>query len=41
MLHVHARYLRRLERDGLLNRELEFLPTDKQIGRAAARPGRA
>ncbi|MEO3871222.1 NAD-glutamate dehydrogenase [Nonomuraea sp. B12E4] len=29
MLHIHARYLRRLERDGLVNRELEFLPSDK------------
>jgi glutamate dehydrogenase len=26
MLHVHARYLRKLERDGKLSRRLEFLP---------------
>ncbi|MEO5875547.1 MAG: NAD-glutamate dehydrogenase domain-containing protein, partial [Streptosporangiaceae bacterium] len=31
MMHVHARYLRRLERDGLLKRKLEFLPDDKAI----------
>jgi glutamate dehydrogenase len=31
MLHVHTRYLRRLERDGLLDRELEFLPSDKML----------
>ncbi|MGW0073642.1 NAD-glutamate dehydrogenase domain-containing protein, partial [Streptosporangium sandarakinum] len=31
MLHIHARQLRRLERAGLLNRELEFLPSDKTI----------
>lgn len=31
MLHIHARYLRRLERDGLVNRELEFLPPDKTL----------
>ncbi|MEU4326137.1 NAD-glutamate dehydrogenase [Nonomuraea dietziae] len=31
MLHIHARYLRRLERDGLVNRELEFLPSDKTL----------
>ncbi|MFE3453375.1 NAD-glutamate dehydrogenase [Nonomuraea sp. NPDC059194] len=31
MLHVHARYLRRLEREGLVNRELEFLPSDKTL----------
>ncbi|GII91075.1 NAD-glutamate dehydrogenase [Sinosporangium siamense] len=31
MLHIHSRYLRRLERDGLLNRELEFLPSDKVL----------
>jgi glutamate dehydrogenase len=31
MLHVHARYLRKLERDGRLNRRLEFLPDDKAI----------
>ncbi|GAA2906481.1 NAD-glutamate dehydrogenase [Streptosporangium fragile] len=31
MLHVHARQLRKLERDGLLNRGLEFLPSDKTL----------
>jgi len=31
MLHIHARYLRRLEREGLVNRELEFLPSDKVL----------
>ncbi|MFC4058105.1 NAD-glutamate dehydrogenase [Planomonospora corallina] len=31
MLHIHARYLRRLERAGLVNRELEFLPSDKTL----------
>ena len=39
MLHVHARYLRKLERDGLVNRELEFLPVGQDARRAA--PGRA
>jgi glutamate dehydrogenase len=31
MLHVHGRYLRRLERDGKLRRRLEVLPTDKEL----------
>ncbi|HEY5663947.1 MAG TPA: NAD-glutamate dehydrogenase [Ilumatobacter sp.] len=31
MVNVHARYLDQLEREGWLNRELEFLPSDKQI----------
>ncbi len=31
MVNVHARYLDQLEREGWLDRELEFLPTDKQI----------
>jgi glutamate dehydrogenase len=31
MMHVHARYQRKLERDGLLNRKLEFLPDDKAM----------
>ncbi|WP_061299405.1 NAD-glutamate dehydrogenase [Herbidospora cretacea] len=31
MLHIHTRYLRRLERQGQLNRALEFLPTDKVL----------
>jgi glutamate dehydrogenase len=31
MLHVHARYLRKLEREGRLKRRLEFLPDDKAL----------
>jgi glutamate dehydrogenase len=31
MMHVHSRYLRRLERDGKLKRRLEFLPDEKTI----------
>ncbi|MFF0448301.1 NAD-glutamate dehydrogenase [Streptomyces sp. NPDC004609] len=31
LLHAHQRYMRRLVRDGDLNRALEFLPTDRQI----------
>ncbi len=31
LLHAHQRFMRRLGRDGELNRELEFLPTDRQI----------
>ncbi|MDJ0461203.1 NAD-glutamate dehydrogenase [Streptomyces sp. H27-C3] len=31
LLHAHQRFMRRLSRDGHLNRELEFLPTDRQI----------
>lgn len=31
LLHAHQRYMRRLGRDGALNRELEYLPTDRQI----------
>ncbi|MUN36652.1 NAD-glutamate dehydrogenase [Actinomadura litoris] len=31
MLHVHARHLRKLERDGRLKRRLEFLPDDKAL----------
>jgi glutamate dehydrogenase len=31
MLHVHARYLRKLEREGRLRRELEALPGDREI----------
>ena len=31
MLHIHSRYLRKLERDGLVNRRLEFLPVDKAL----------
>ncbi|GAA3117708.1 NAD-glutamate dehydrogenase [Planomonospora alba] len=31
MLHIHGRYLRRLERAGLVDRGLEFLPSDKVL----------
>ena len=31
LLDVHSRYIRRMERDGKLDRGLEFLPSDKQI----------
>jgi glutamate dehydrogenase len=31
MLHVHSRYLRKMERDGKLRRRLEFLPDDKAL----------
>jgi glutamate dehydrogenase len=31
MLHLHARYLRKLEREGKLKRRLEFLPDDKTL----------
>lgn len=31
MVNVHARYLDQLEVEGLIDRALEFLPTDKQI----------
>jgi glutamate dehydrogenase len=31
MLHVHARYIRKLERDGRIQRRLDVLPGDKEI----------
>ena len=31
MVNVHARYLNSLEAEGWINRQLEYLPTDKQI----------
>ncbi|WP_127359483.1 NAD-glutamate dehydrogenase [Actinacidiphila soli] len=31
LLHAHQRYIRRLVREGHLDRALEFLPTDRQI----------
>jgi glutamate dehydrogenase len=31
MIDVHARYLRALEQEGLIDRSLEFLPTEKQF----------
>ena len=36
MVNVHARYLEALETDGELDRQLEFLPTDKQIAERQA-----
>ncbi len=33
LLHVHADWMRRLERAGRLDRELEFLPNSKEIAR--------
>jgi glutamate dehydrogenase len=32
MVDVHARYIRALEQSGRLNRELEFLPGDEELG---------
>jgi glutamate dehydrogenase len=31
MLHVHARYIRKLERDGKVRRRLDVLPNDREI----------
>jgi glutamate dehydrogenase len=31
MLHVHARYIRKLERDGRIRRRLDVLPGDKEV----------
>ena len=31
LMHAHQRFIRRLEREGHLDRPLEFLPTDRQI----------
>ncbi|MFF1696776.1 NAD-glutamate dehydrogenase [Streptomyces sp. NPDC058257] len=31
LLHAHQRFMRRLGKQGHLNRELEFLPTDRQV----------
>jgi glutamate dehydrogenase len=31
LLHAHQRFIRRLVRDGRLDRQLEFLPSDRQI----------
>jgi len=40
MLHVHARYIRRLERDGRIRRRLDVLPGDREIAeRRSARTG--
>jgi glutamate dehydrogenase len=40
MLHVHARYIHKLERDGRLRRKLDVLPADREIAeRRTARGG--
>jgi glutamate dehydrogenase len=40
LLHVHARYIHKLERDGRVSRKLDVLPTDREIAeRRAARTG--
>jgi len=31
MLHVHTRYIRKLERDGMIRRRLDVLPNDREI----------
>jgi glutamate dehydrogenase len=36
MLHVHSRYLRKLERDGRIRRRLDALPGDRQIAERRA-----
>ena len=36
LLDAHGRLMRRLVKDGLLNRELEFLPNDKQLAERRA-----
>jgi glutamate dehydrogenase len=36
MLHVHGRYLRKLERDGKLRRRLEVLPGEKELAERRA-----
>jgi glutamate dehydrogenase len=36
MVNVHARYLEALEADGVIDRALEYLPTDKQIAERQA-----
>ena len=40
LLHVHARYIHKLERDGRVSRKLDVLPSDREIAeRRAARIG--
>jgi len=40
MLHVHARYIHKLERDGRIQRKLDVLPTEREIAeRRRARSG--
>ncbi|MEC4019633.1 NAD-glutamate dehydrogenase [Streptomyces sp. H27-D2] len=31
LLHAHSRYIRRMVRDGRLDRQIEYLPTDRQV----------
>ncbi len=39
MLHVHARYIRKLERDGRIRRRLDVLPAEKDIAERRATRG--
>ncbi|MGZ5398739.1 MAG: NAD-glutamate dehydrogenase domain-containing protein, partial [Nocardioides sp.] len=39
LLHVHEDWMKKLERDGVLNRELEALPTSRQVQRRLERGG--
>jgi glutamate dehydrogenase len=40
LLHVHARYIHKLERDGRIRRKLDVLPTDREVAeRRTARTG--
>ncbi|MET0909441.1 MAG: NAD-glutamate dehydrogenase domain-containing protein, partial [Ilumatobacteraceae bacterium] len=39
MVNVHGRYIQQLEREGWLNRELEFIPSEKQLADRAAAGG--
>ncbi|MEJ7795214.1 MAG: NAD-glutamate dehydrogenase domain-containing protein, partial [Nocardioides sp.] len=39
LLHVHEDWMKRLERDGVLNRELEALPSSRQVRRRLERGG--
>ena len=41
MVNVHARYLDQLEAEGLIDRALEYLPTDKQIAERQSLGSRA
>ncbi|WP_208543114.1 NAD-glutamate dehydrogenase [Nocardioides euryhalodurans] len=39
LLHVHEDWMKKLERDGVLNRDLEALPTSRQVRRRLERGG--
>ena len=46
LMHVHESWIRRLERQGLIDREIEFLPSEKEFagpprGRAPGSPPRS